>query len=62
MTRDRLMIGVALFVVLLWTIVTVVSLYRRDYTGLSIITPVALTVAGFLFGFKRGNGKNNASK
>ena len=56
--RDRLIYIIALTVAAVWAVVSLVSLLIEDYTGLTIVTPVMVIVAGFLFGIKRnGNGK-----
>jgi hypothetical protein len=55
--RDELVYIIALVVAGVWAIVSLVSLFLKDYTGLTIVTPVMVIVAGFLFGFKKnGNG------
>jgi hypothetical protein len=55
--RERLVYIIALVVAGVWAIVSLVSLLLKDYTGLTIVTPVMVIVAGFLFGFKKnGNG------
>ena len=57
MNRDELVYIIALIVAGVWAIVSLVSLLLKDYTGLTIVTPVMVIVAGFLFGFKKnGNG------
>ena len=48
--RDKLTIFIAVLVGSVWAIAALTSLLLEDYTGLSIITPVMLIVAGFLFG------------
>lgn len=58
--RDQLVYILALIVAGVWAIVSLVSLLIGDYTGLTIVTPVMVIVAGFVFGFKRnGNANGN---
>jgi len=59
MPRENLTTLIALAVCSIWMIVALVSLYTRDYTPLTIVTPVMLIVAGFLFGYRgvKLNGK-----
>jgi len=60
MKRDTLTTILALMISGVWSIVALTSLIIRDYTALTVVTPVMLVVAGFLFGFrvtKEGNGK-----
>lgn len=59
MSRESLVLWFAVGVGGVWGIVTIVSLFGRDYTVLGIITPVMLIVSGFLFGHRTGNGKNS---
>ena len=55
--RDQLVYIIALVVAGVWATVSLVSLLLKDYTGLTIVTPVMVIVAGFLFGYKKnGNG------
>jgi ATP/ADP translocase len=58
--HDKLAVVFAIVVIVAWIVAVVGSAIRRDYTALSIITPVVLTVAGWLF-FRR-NGKNGNGK
>jgi hypothetical protein len=54
--HDKLAVGFAVVVIVVWVLAVFGSAWRRDYTALSIITPLMLTVAGWLY-FRR-NGKN----
>lgn len=58
MTRDQLVVYLALLIAAVWAIVALASLIIQDYTALAAITPVMLIVTGFLFGV-RGNGNGN---
>jgi ATP/ADP translocase len=61
LNRNALTTIVAIVVTVVWSIATLVALARKDYTGLSIVTPVMLVVAGFLFGLReRRNGSSHA--
>ena len=60
-SRDRDLVStvIALMISAVWSIVAVASLIIREYTALTIVTPVMLVVAGFLFGLKvTRNDKN----
>ena len=60
-SRDLLTTAIALAVCAVWSITAVASLVIREYTALTIVTPVMLIVAGFLFGLRinrNGNGKD----
>ena len=61
MGREQLISVIALLVAGVWALVALISLLLKDYTGLSIVTPVMVIVAGFLFGFKK-NGNGGANK
>lgn len=62
MARERLVTIFAIGVGAVWAIVTLVSLYTKEYTPLTAITPVMLIVAGFLFGYRGGrNGHGNGA-
>jgi hypothetical protein len=55
--RDLLTVPVAAFVLLGWAGSLVVALLTREYTALSITTPLMLMLAGWVFGVsvvKRG--------
>jgi hypothetical protein len=54
--RERLITLLAILVGLVWALMAVGSLVERDYTALTITTPVMLVVTGFLFGVKRNGG------
>jgi hypothetical protein len=56
--RDQLVYIIALMVAGVWALVSLISLLLKDYTGLTIVTPVMVIVAGFLFGYKK-NGSSN---
>jgi hypothetical protein len=59
--REQLALLFAITVDLIWAVVAVSSMFTKDYTGLSIVTPVMLLATGFVFGFKvekRRNGNN----
>ena len=60
MGREQLTTVMALIVSGVWAIVAIASLLIKEYTALTVVTPVMLIVAGFLFGVKvtkNGNGK-----
>lgn len=60
MNRDQLLAVIALMVAGVWAIVALSSLLVKDYTGLTIVTPIMGIVATFLFAAKKnGNGKEN---
>lgn len=48
----------ALGVAIGWAIAYIVSVASRDYTGLTLLTPVLLMAAGYLLttGLRNGNG------
>jgi len=50
---------VALVVTVVWALATILAIIERDYTGLSIVTPVMLVVTGCLFAFGKRNGNGN---
>jgi hypothetical protein len=47
--------GLAVVVIIAWMLAIVGGIIRRDWTAVNIITPVLLTVAGWLY--IRRNGK-----
>ena len=56
--RDLLTTVLALIISLVWSTVAVASVFIHEYTALTVVTPVMLIVAGFLFGLKvTKNGK-----
>ena len=64
-TRDLLTTVLALIVSLVWATVALASLIIKQYTALTVVTPVMLVVASFLFGLKvtkNGNGNGNGKK
>ena len=58
MSKDTLTTILALMIALVWSIVAISSVITKDFNSIAIITPVMLIVAGFLFGYKRGNDGN----
>lgn len=60
MSRETLTTILAIVVALVWAITALFSIVIKDYTGLTIVTPVMLLVAGFLFGYKGGMGNGTA--
>ena len=55
---------IALLVGGVWAVVALASIYTRDYTALTITTPVMVAVIGVIFGDaarrrKNGNGGRN---
>ena len=63
--RDLLTTVIALAVCAVWSVAAVTSLVTQEYTPLTVITPVMLIVAGFLFGLKinrNGNGNGKGSQ
>ena len=63
-TRDLLTTVLALIVSLVWATVALASLIIKQYTALTVVTPVMLVVASFLFGLKvtKNGGNGNGSK
>lgn len=62
MRRDTLISVISLVVSFAWLCVALVSLLIRDYTALTIVTPVMLVVTGVLYGkapVKNGNGNGH---
>ena len=59
MKRDTVVIVLAFIISGVWAVSAIGSLVTKEYTSLSIITPVMLIVTGFLFAVGRngGNGK-----
>jgi hypothetical protein len=43
----------AYLIAIIWGFVTLASVFTAQYTTLEAVTPVMLTVAGFLFGYRR---------
>jgi hypothetical protein len=60
MPRERLITVLALMISAVWSIVAIASLLIKEYTALTVVTPVMLIVAGFLFGVKAAS--NNGKK
>lgn len=58
MTNQTLLTLIALIVTATWTILALVSVIIRDYTSLTIVSPVMLIVAGALFAARRNGGSN----
>jgi hypothetical protein len=59
MGREQLTTVLALIISFVWSVVAIASLVIKEYTALTVVTPVMLIVAGFLFGVsvtKNGNG------
>jgi hypothetical protein len=56
--RQQLIYPFAVGIILVWSLVTVVSLVTKDYQPLVIVTPVMLIATGFVFGVKRGSNGN----
>lgn len=52
MKKDTVVITLALSITSVWSIAALASIITHDYSALSIVTPVMLIVAGFLFGRK----------
>jgi len=60
--RDDLITLLACIVAGVWATSSFASIITQDYTSLSIVTPVMLIVAGFLFAARRnGNGRNGGN-
>lgn len=62
--RDLLTTVLAYIISLVWATVALASLVIKEYTALTVVTPVMLVVAGFLFGLKvtkNGNGKSGGT-
>lgn len=55
MSRNTISIMIAIGVTIVWILAVVGGIFRRDWTALNIITPVMLTVCGWLY--FRSNGK-----
>jgi hypothetical protein len=58
--RDPLTTALALIISVVWATIALASIVIREYAALTIVTPVMLVVAGFLFGLKvtrNGNGE-----
>ena len=49
LTRAELRIVIALTVAVVWLAMSIGGLILRDYTALSVVTPVMVIVTGFLF-------------
>jgi len=60
--RDLLTTVIALMISGVWSIVAIYSLYIREYTALTIVTPVMLVVAGFLFGLRVTRDSKNGDQ
>ena len=57
MTNETLRKWTAITVIVGWSISLVAALVSKDPVVLGIVTPVAMMVMGYLFGFKsNGNG------
>ena len=54
--RDLLATILALIISLVWATVALASLFIREYTALTFVTPVMVVVSGFLFGIKVTKG------
>jgi len=52
MRRDTLTTILALLISVVWSATALVGLLIQQYTALTIVTPVMLIVAGFLFGLR----------
>jgi uncharacterized membrane protein YedE/YeeE len=56
MNRDRFAYIFSGVVMVAWMVVLGAGLLTKDYTALTILTPVLLMVAGFLFGYGPKDG------
>jgi hypothetical protein len=50
--RDPLTTALALIISVVWATIALASIVIREYAALTIVTPVMLVVAGFLFGLR----------
>lgn len=59
MTRDAVAYGFSAIVVAAWVVCLAVGMFTKDYTGLTVMTPLLMMVGGFLLGYgpKGGNDK-----
>jgi ATP/ADP translocase len=58
-SRNTVAAAIAIVVTIIWVLAIVGSAIRRDYTALSLITPIMATVAGWLYYRKKnGDGSN----
>jgi hypothetical protein len=55
LSRHELRMIIGLTVAMVWLIMSIGGLVIRDYTPLSVVTPVMLVVTGFLFA-RKANG------
>jgi hypothetical protein len=60
MRREQLTTVLALIISSVWAIVAIASLLIKEYTALTVVTPVMLIVSGFLFGVKATKNGNGA--
>lgn len=56
MNRHTFAIVLAGVITVAWIIADLVAIVRKDYTALTIITPVMLTVSAWIFLRRNGNG------
>jgi ATP/ADP translocase len=55
MSRHELRVVIGLVVAVVWLTMSIGTLFVRDYTALSVVTPVMVIVAGFLFAKTNGD-------
>lgn len=61
--HDKLAVVFAVVVMIVWILALTGGIIRRDWTALNIVTPIMLTVAGWLYFRRNGkNGKNGDSE
>lgn len=60
MSRERLAYIFSGIVLTAWMVVLGVGLATRDYTGLTVITPLLMMVGGYLLGYGPKNGGPHA--
>ena len=56
-TVERLKIVFAFSIAAIWMLATLVSMITKEYAVLTAISPVMMTVSGFLFGLKGHDGE-----
>jgi hypothetical protein len=57
MNRETITLLIGVGVAIVWFAAVAGGVYRHDYTALNIVTPVMLTVLGYLYIRRNGNGK-----
>ena len=57
--RDLLTTALALIISAVWAATAIASIFTHEYTALSVVTPVMLIVAGFMFGLRVTKDKDD---